>query len=172
MNLLKMPGIRCTERKMKVLLRHKGIALLATLSWMGVIFYLSHQPAEASSELSGRFAKLVMGLLSLLPITFDGEVLHFFIRKGAHFFAYMVLGFLMYHSVRLFSERKPIENVLFALILSVIYAMTDEWHQTFIPGRSGELRDVLIDSVGSLTGILIYYWILRLLYNKKDKDYM
>ena len=42
-----------------------------------------------------------------------------------------------------------------ALAVSVVYATTDEIHQLFVPGRSGEVRDVLIDSLGALIGILI-----------------
>ena len=45
-------------------------------------------------------------------------------------------------------------------VICVLYAITDEYHQTFVAGRSGELRDVVIDSLGALLGILIYYVIM------------
>src|SRR5699024_11980991 len=83
---------------------------------------------------------------------------HTFIRKCAHFFAYLMLGLLVANALKV----GRIKHVGLALFICVLYAISDEVHQLFIPGRSGEARDVFIDSLGSITGISIYYMIAQL----------
>lgn len=134
------------------------------LLWMGVIFYLSHQPAEASSQLSGGITDwIVSSIEKVIPFKINIELLHTFVRKTAHFTAYFVLGLLLVITIQ--ASRK-LKRASISLIIAVIYAITDEFHQTFIPGRSGELRDVLIDSVGALTGI-IFFLIITFIWNRK-----
>ena len=149
---------------MKKLVGRKDLALALTLAWMGMIFYLSHQPASQSSELSGTFVEMLFIFMSFMPVSIDEEAVHFFIRKSAHFSAYFILGILVLHTLKLFFTLRY-SVILLAFIISLMYAITDEFHQTFIPGRSGELRDVLVDSAGSFTGIMTYLLCL-ILYNK------
>lgn len=144
---------------MKKIWMRKDVAIILTIIWMIVIFYLSHQPAKTSSELSSTLLEIVLTFLSVLPISFDPELLHIFIRKLAHFSAYFILGMLVYHSVYLFCKHEN-RSIIVAITISIIYAISDEFHQTFIPGRSGEFRDVLIDSFGALTGIIFYVVLL------------
>ena len=82
----------------------------------------------------------------------------FIVRKGAHFSIYMVLGLLI---MSYFKELYLINNkgLLIAFIICFLYACSDELHQYFVPGRSSEFFDVLIDSSGSILGIYIYYFI-------------
>lgn len=79
-----------------------------------------------------------------------------YVRKTAHFLIYLILGLSI---ISLIKEYREVDTkaIIIALMISVIYAASDELHQTFIPGRSGEIRDIIIDSLGSLTGIYIYY---------------
>jgi VanZ family protein len=72
------------------------------------------------------------------------------VKKGSHFLAYSVLAWLAWRVFR--GEKRP---YLAAFLLTVFYAASDEFHQTFIPGRSGTLDDVLIDSLGGLTALFI-----------------
>ncbi len=127
---------------------------IPALLWMGVIFFLSHQRAGSSSELSSGITEALLNIINrLLPwLDLELDFFHFLVRKGAHFTAYLILGLLLTYAMKP-KERK---DYLFVLLLCIFYAMSDEFHQTFVPGRSGELRDVLIDSTGSLTGILVY----------------
>lgn len=154
---------------MRKIIQRKDIAIILTVSWMLLIFYLSHQPASESSELSGSFVEVFMKIISVFPIAIDGEIVHFIIRKSAHFIAYFILGLLIFHTVRLYIARH-IRAFVCALFISFIYAASDEFHQTFIPGRSGELRDVFIDSAGALTGICAYVLVI-MLYNKLGSRY-
>lgn len=86
------------------------------------------------------------------------EKYSFYIRKSAHFGIYLILGLLV---LSLVSEYIPInyKALLLAFTISFIYACSDEVHQLFIPGRSGEVFDVFIDSIGSIIGIYLYYFV-------------
>lgn len=128
---------------------------LPSVVWMGVIFYLSHQPANKSSETS---LELVNIVLNIIPMTPDYEdVLHTMIRKSAHFIAYAILGMLVYFAYR------GSYAVLFTLLICLLFAISDEIHQLFIPGRSGEVRDVLIDLSGAVFGVLIFKLGIKLI---------
>ncbi len=132
-------------------------AWLPVVLWMGLIFWFSHQPGDVSGASSGQIVALISSVMAtVFPfIDVNEEVLHFLFRKGAHFGVYAVLGIL---SVRAFqiSGYSGKKGVLYAWILATVYAGTDEFHQTFIPGRSGEVSDVIIDSAGAITGIGFY----------------
>lgn len=122
--------------------------------WMILIFALSHQPGGTSSGLSSGLAyRLFEVVSSILPVEF--ETIHTLLRKNAHFFAYFILGILLVRALRK-SGAAYVRAMFWALAGSALYAATDEVHQLFIPGRSGELRDVLIDTAGAATGLLVY----------------
>ncbi|HOW59936.1 MAG TPA: VanZ family protein [Candidatus Omnitrophota bacterium] len=80
-----------------------------------------------------------------------------FFHKVVHFFEYSILGILW---LRLLGYRRDKRGVfgasVFALILTSGFAMTDEWHQTFVPGRSGSIEDVGWDMICAFMGIFLY----------------
>src|SRR5699024_10372562 len=88
-------------------------------------------------------------------IDFQESIFHHYIRKGAHFFTYFILGVLVMSS-SFFSRNHVISSRLYSLVICVIYGTTDEIHQLFIPGIRGEVIDAVIDSVDATVGILIY----------------
>src|SRR5690625_1919586 len=145
------------------LVNRKDVAVVLMLGWMVVIFYLSHQPASVSSQLSGKFVQLFIKVMSFLPIDIELHTVHFFIRKSAHFTAYFILGLLVMHAIK-HGYGLRLQTMIISFLITIIYAISDEFHQTFIPGRSGEVRDILIDSIGSLTGISVYV-VLILIYH-------
>lgn len=133
------------------------------LGWMGCIFYLSHQPGSESSELSSNIVIVILSVVgNIIPFDIDVSIFHTMIRKSAHFFAYFILGMLFYWAL----ERMKV-RWLYALLFSFLYAVSDEIHQLFIPGRSGEFRDVFIDSCGALVGIVCILCLSRP-FRKKD----
>ncbi|MDQ0352748.1 VanZ family protein [Alkalibacillus filiformis] len=138
----------------------KIVSWLAVLMWMGLIFYFSHQPGEESSELSGSVVEIV---LSIVPfIDADTEWVHIVIRKGAHFFVYFILGVLVINALRI-SGVKLKRSVWVSILVCLLYAISDEVHQLYIPGRSGEVSDVVLDTVGASFGMLIYLVFYRLI---------
>lgn len=153
----------------------KTIFAVLLVLWMGFIFSMSCENAEKSSNTSGQTIRVV---LSAVP-EFEKqpeevkvniiEKLQFIVRKSAHFIGYMILGILasglilQYENI---NKKYPL-----AFLICVIYAISDEIHQLFVPGRAGQIRDVLIDSAGSLLGIILVMAFVKILikFNKKHK---
>ncbi len=86
------------------------------------------------------------------------------VRKNAHYFLYMLGGVFL--SVFFCANSKykssQIKLAIYAIITGIVYAFTDEFHQRFVPGRTGSLKDVFIDSMGVITGVVLVY-ILRII---------
>ena len=132
----------------------KKICIALAIIWMGVIFYMSNQPASISSIHSGN----TINIISKLPII--GNIMdyltsinigEFIVRKCAHMFSYCILAIFLFMSVYEDNIKKAI---IIAFLGTFLYACSDEFHQLFIPGRSGEFRDVMIDSTGGIIGIV------------------
>jgi len=139
---------------------HKFLSWTAVILWMSLIFYLSHQPAAESSELSDGITEVIIQTIEKVAPSANLTVEDFshIVRKSAHFTYYLVLAILVKYAL----ERSGVHggrNILIALLICILYAISDEVHQLFVPGRSGEIRDVIIDSTGAASGILIYLGI-------------
>lgn len=86
------------------------------------------------------------------------------VRKIAHFVEYMILGGLSAASWVLYRAEEKENRKPFFLIawgFCVLFAMIDELHQAFVPGRTSSIRDVLLDSVGALFGAFLAGWIVK-----------
>ncbi|MFH5882069.1 MAG: VanZ family protein [Candidatus Izemoplasmataceae bacterium] len=117
--------------------------------WMGLIFTMSAKDATTSGELSG---SLTLALANFFNIT-NISLLHTFIRKSAHFMIYLFLGIWCVNALSYHLLKVKTIYILSSLI-TLFYAISDEIHQTFIPGRSGEVMDVIIDFIGASIGIV------------------
>lgn len=132
--------------------------------WMGLIFFFSHQPAAESSELSSGITEVIVDVVNVIApdndIIFNQGVINFSIRKAAHFGVYLVLGLLVSNGLICSSIPRP-KVIILALLICALYAISDEFHQLFVPGRSGQVSDVLLDSTGGLVGVLLMNSIRR-----------
>lgn len=148
---------RVKSRKREYMFKHRTNLRywILPILWMGLIFMFSHQPATQSGKLSSSITQKVLQVLEhIVPgVSSELEWWHGFIRKNAHFFIYFILGMLCINPLKKSKQRRP---YALAFLISLIYAISDETHQLFIEGRVGSAMDVLIDSSGALTGILIY----------------
>lgn len=113
---------------------------------------MSSQPAEESSNSSAKIVNLVLNTLNLDQS--NEEVLTVIVRKGAHFTEYLILSGLITITYGAFNNKK---NYSFILLVCILVALSDEFLQGFIMGRSSEVRDVLIDFSGALMFFLINY---------------
>ena len=126
--------------------------------WMGVIFLFSSQPAEQSTDTSHCAGRMIG---SIIIWDFEqwspeeqenfAEKIDLGVRKTAHAMEYAFLCFLIFmtfHSCGLTGKR----CFGIALLMTAGYAVTDEIHQLFVPGRSGRILDILIDSAGAVVG--------------------
>lgn len=96
--------------------------------WCGVIFFLSAQPTLPSAS---KF------------------LLDYFLKKSAHIIEYAILFLLTIRSVRQHNK-----NTLMVFLFCFFYALSDEFHQRFVPGRHSNIFDVYFDSVGMLIAFL------------------
>ena len=88
------------------------------------------------------------------------------LRKFTHFSGYLVGGVLLYFMY--FYLNKLINNGLvyikvYSVITGSLYAISDELHQYFVPGRSGEIKDVLLDSSGVITGVFLVWLLFKII---------
>ena len=127
---------------------------------MLVIFILSAQLSSESDSLSSGITRFILNIInSLLPrIEIEFSAFSHFVRKSAHFIAYLILGILTMLALDV-DKNSKFSWFSKALLICILYAMSDEFHQLYVPGRSGEIKDVLLDSTGSLVGILGYFLV-------------
>ena len=127
----------------------KVLSIILVIVWMIVIFYFSNQVGQVSSSQSGFLTNIIIKIFGSTNEPFINHL----VRKLAHFTEYLILGVLVLNMLRYY---KPKEILILAIMICILYSCLDEIHQLFIQGRAGQLKDVLIDSLGSLTGIFIF----------------
>lgn len=139
---------------------HKShFSWMLVILWMSLIFYLSAQPAMESKALSEGATEIVVEVFERIAPNMAERIdirrFNYILRKNAHFFGYLVLGILVVKAV---GKR----GAALALLICVLYAISDEVHQLYVPGRSSEIKDVIIDSVGAAVGIGIYLGLKKI----------
>lgn len=157
-----------------------GIFLWVAIFVMAlIIFVFSNMGGAVSTDVSEPFIEKTNGFVTSHIVTdlderpdIDKYILKeqitVFIRKSAHIFEYFLLGILLYWRFRLYGVDVHRAG-LYSLCVSLIFAVADEYHQTFIDGRYGCLEDVLIDSAGIVAGILISAMITVIVLQKKKR---
>lgn len=127
----------------------KQLSIILVLIWMIIIFIMSSFNAEDSANQSNFIVNIIANILNINNIS----LLCLIIRKLAHFTEYLILGTLV---INMFTKNNAKKTYLLSILLCIIYAISDEIHQIFIPGRACQIKDILIDSVGSITGIYLF----------------
>ncbi len=128
------------------------ISLIIVLSLFILIFCLSHENGEESTETSGWFTTLIN---FLLPFSVSENI----VRTLAHFSEFACLSFFINN---LFVAKKEKLCPVIACIISFIYAISDEIHQLFIPGRACQFQDMMVDLAGIISGMAVYAVIYAL----------
>ena len=150
-------------------MKKKHCYAILCIFWMLVIFWFSAQVADDSQEMSDFFVRLLDALFSLdiMKKEIIQDMTSFLVRTAAHMSEYAVLAILFGLTIR---EYKKEPWLLLALTATAAYAATDEFHQLFVPGRSGQLKDVLIDTAGGALGLGLLALILYLQRRRKMKE--
>lgn len=137
---------------------------IMTLAWMGAIFGFSASDAHESTEQSHGVVELI---LKVFVSDFDEmseeerqQLIQQYdkpVRKTAHFAAYALLGMLTYLSAGSISwlPLRYAAPSAISLPFCLAFALSDEFHQTFVDGRAGRLSDVIIDGLGALCGTVL-----------------
>ncbi|TCZ74232.1 VanZ family protein [Paenibacillus albiflavus] len=159
--------------------RRYWIWLALTVIWMVIIFVKSAEP-YSQQDLRPRLAEWISEeqLSSVLPnleFHYDGELityhlpydmLEFMIRKMGHMFEFALLAQLSLLTLRAKHVNRG-AAITIAALFTCLYAISDEWHQTFIVGRTGHAIDVVVDSIGILLVVICYVAYIGLRSNKK-----
>ena len=138
----------------------RGILITALIAIFVTIFGFSNQNAETSSGLSQKVANFVVEIvpsIKNMPEQEKEEVvgrIESIVRKIAHYSIYTLVGILLMSLMSTY-KIKELDRIAVSLIIGVIYASTDEIHQAFVPGRGSLVTDVILDSMGVLSGICI-----------------
>lgn len=131
--------------------KYKHLILwIPTVAVMIIIFYFSSRTAGESHNQSSWVAELISGLFNV-----DGKLLSVVIaivRRLAHFSEFLLLGITVVFALRGYKIKK-IKMIFLGALICLIYAISDEIHQSFVPGRAAQLSDIAVDFSGSLFGI-------------------
>lgn len=142
--------------------------------WMIVIFAFSNQPANISEGTSDSVASHVIDTYANVAnkkITKNKkkniiEDTRFLVRKTAHFTAYFILNLIAYFTLKSYGVK---HCVIFSVLISFLFACSDEIHQLFVSERAGRVLDVLIDTSGAILSSLIIIGFKRILALKPKK---
>ncbi len=140
------------------------LSWILVIIWMVVIYSFSAQSANESELLSSGITDWTIQLLNRVLPNLNIETLHLIIRQLAHLIIFLILGVLLLNALNQSDSNERVNFVL-ALLISLIYAISDEIHQIYVPGRVGQIYDVLVDFLGSLIGIKIF-----IIYNNFKKN--
>ncbi len=109
-----------------LVIKQKIFLYFPVIVWCGLIFALSNRSTISTAE---------------------SYAIDFAIKKLAHFIEYFILGVFVYRATK---------NIWISILFCITYAISDEFHQSFIPGREPRGRDVIIDSLGSITAVIAW----------------
>ena len=147
----------------KIIIKIIGITLIAM--WMITVFIFSNEKATESKVTSRNVTIAIVQAISGKDISDNEELLKNtdkIVRKLAHYTLYTVGGVLIISFAYTMDKTKK-EKILYSLAFGVCFVITDEVHQLFVPGRTGRLLDVGIDTLGIMTGILIFLIIKKMI---------
>jgi VanZ family protein len=141
------------------------ISWTLVLVWMTIIFLFSAQPASVSGANSTSIVSLIINIAQTLGIAPEGAagdmeligMLDHLLRKATHAIVYFILAILIMRALGIQRSKKGKKDYIVAMLVCSLYAMMDEFHQLFVAGRAGMIKDVLIDSSGGVTGLLVYW---------------
>ena len=168
---------KTTEKTTMKCIRY--FAGILALVWMCVIFAFSAQTKEESSAVSESLSyRMVTSTGHFFHWNLDEEqmreianAIEHFVRKAAHMTEFAILAILVFIWLGLW-EIALLRKSVAAFLVAAVYAASDEFHQLFVPGRSGRISDVLIDSSGALLGVIIFVVLGKLaqmLKRRKDR---
>ena len=166
----KTPVINEKSKKIEII---KCINVICIILWMILVFIFSNEGGVDSSDTSGNTIRQILILFKkdwdLVQLENTIEMLQPIVRKLAHFTLYAVGGFLIYNfnskseKIKKLEQRYSyINKYTITIIFGIFYAITDEIHQIFIPGRDGRVFDVCVDTLGVIFGLGICSFLKKI----------
>ncbi len=152
------------------------IIVLPLIICMGFIFYFSSQDTNQSNSISREFtsniAKIIFQNFDSMNLDFQNTIiyeLNLFIRKAAHFSLFLFISAFIYAELVIWIKNFLLSGII-TIILCMFYAILDEYHQSFTPGRTPLLKDVFIDTSGAIIGVILSFSIISTIYFIRQKN--
>lgn len=151
---------------------------ILVIGWMIVIFCFSAQPGEESADISGSVSHLLVSLAEeIFDFDWNNEkvlevatLIDYPVRKLAHMTEYGILALLSFGATGGYeSLHKGKRRWLAALLISFLYATSDEIHQRFVPNRYGCFTDVLIDTAGAAIALCVLAIMITVIQKSKNR---
>lgn len=146
---------------MRNLLKRKTIVkVLLCVIWLGLIFYNGTRQGEISQKSSKGVIKVASKVMKIPLRDIDSPSvklthINFYVRKNAHFFQYLIFSILLCAATREFKLYKTTE-IFLILFLLLLFPVMDEFIQKYVPGRTSNIFDVIIDFSGGILGLVLY----------------
>lgn len=152
----------------------KKIFIILCIFWMVFIAYNTSQTGESSNNTSVSITEGIINKTqsvinnnvnnsdSLAIIRNDDDFikkLNKYIRKFAHGFEFLVLSLIVFSALKSFNIKSR-ECIIYTLFIVLLYAVIDEYRQLYIPGRNSSVRDIVIDFIGGIVGVIILQFII------------
>ncbi len=155
-------------------MRIKTIRIILVILLIGtfyMIFNFSNQDGQKSGGLSRKVTTIIVE--KILFISDDTKVekieqIEPIIRKLAHFSIYMVTGILLMSLASTY-QMETMRKIYISMLIGMIYAISDEIHQVFVPDRAAKVTDVIIDTLGVGTGIAMVLIIVKSINQRMKK---
>ena len=141
---------------------------------MGIIFTFSNQIGKTSSKLSSSIASKLVEVVNLNKELTEKEKkklvanYNYAIRKLAHYSIYLVGGILILSFLHNLSDKKW-KVITLTILFGILYASSDEIHQYFVSGRDARVTDVCIDTIGVITGVVLYEGFVKIRRMRKKR---
>lgn len=136
----------------------KILSYFLLVFWLSVIFYFSNQSGTISSSGSGGIIYNILNSIYNIfnidtqNLSYITEILHNPIRELVHVMEYFVLGILTLNCLK---QNNVDKKVLITIMFCFIYSVTDEIHQMFVPGRTFEYYDIIMDNLGAILAVTL-----------------
>lgn len=150
------------------------ILLILLLGTMTIIFGFSSQDGKESGNISKKITEQIVKRIPQIQEKEQEEKeiiinrIEKVIRKIAHFSIYTVVGILVMALISTYQIKEK-NRIIISTIIGIIYACSDEIHQSFVPGRSPMITDVMIDTMGVILGILLITTIKLIIQKYQEK---
>ncbi|MBO5478787.1 MAG: VanZ family protein [Clostridia bacterium] len=154
----------------------KVVSIILVIVWMSIVFSFSNQQGESSGNTSRKVSEIIVNIIDFQNKYTDEQkeglvkTIEPVIRKLAHYTIYAIGGIIIANCVyQFYNKEKTLIGI--STIIGVLYAVSDELHQLMVDGRSGNIKDVIIDSLGIITGIIFFLLVKEIIskvVNKKN----
>lgn len=138
------------------------IFFILTIATFVTIFIFSNQNGEESGETSRGFTRVIIEAIPMTKYLEEErkikliENAQIIVRKLAHFSIYTVVGINLMGFINTYDKLKQKDKILITILVGIIYAISDELHQMFTGGRTPAIRDICIDTLGVIFGLIVF----------------